>query len=167
MRRKNEKVTRNNEEEILVLKRENEEMERKFVEGGPSVVPTNLVGRSFTSPPNLKTAEETKVNVLIQEMDGESHPNKSVRTTGTLDLVHRHPSTDSISGVPLPDKWKGFNKDHFVSITDLDEHMDVYTTHMSLYNSDDVVLCRVFPTSLKAGALSWFTKLPPTSSTTL
>ena len=34
---------------------------------------------------------------------------------------------------------------------------------MSLYTTDDAVLCRVFPTSLKGGALSWFTKLPPNS----
>jgi len=38
--------------------------------------------------------------------------------------------------------------------------MDAYTTHMSLYTSDDAVLCRMFPTSLKRGTLSWFTKLP-------
>jgi len=41
--------------------------------------------------------------------------------------------------------------------------MDAHTTHMSLYTSDDVVLCRVFPTSLKGATLSWFTKLPPNS----
>jgi len=46
---------------------------------------------------------------------------------------------------------------------DPDEHMDVYTTHMSLYTSEDAALCRVFPTSLKGGAQSWFTKLPPNS----
>ena len=34
---------------------------------------------------------------------------------------------------------------------------------MSLYTTDDTVLCRVFPTSLKGGALSWFTKLPTNS----
>ncbi|XP_068504166.1 uncharacterized protein [Phaseolus vulgaris] len=34
---------------------------------------------------------------------------------------------------------------------------------MSLYTSDDAVLCRVFPTSLKGAALSWFTKLSPNS----
>jgi len=32
---------------------------------------------------------------------------------------------------------------------------------MILYTSDSAVLCRVFPTLLKGGALSWFTKLPP------
>jgi len=41
--------------------------------------------------------------------------------------------------------------------------MDAYTTHMSLYTADDVVMCRVFPAFLKEGALSWFTKLPPFS----
>ncbi|XP_068472805.1 uncharacterized protein [Phaseolus vulgaris] len=44
-------------------------------------------------------------------------------------------------------------------MTDLDEHIDVYTTHMSLYTTDDVVMCRVFPTSLKGGAFDWFTKV--------
>ncbi|XP_068503663.1 uncharacterized protein [Phaseolus vulgaris] len=46
---------------------------------------------------------------------------------------------------------------------DPDEYMDMYTTHMSLYTLEDAVLCRVFRTSLKGGALSWFTKLPPNS----
>ena len=34
---------------------------------------------------------------------------------------------------------------------------------MSLYTTSDAVFCRVFPTSLKGGALSWFTKLPANS----
>jgi len=42
-----------------------------------------------------------------QEVEGESYPNRSVPMTGTLDSVRRHPFTDSIIGVPLPDKWKG------------------------------------------------------------
>jgi len=41
--------------------------------------------------------------------------------------------------------------------------MDVYTTHMSLFTSEDAVLCRVFPTSLEGATLSWFTKLTPNS----
>ena len=96
-------------------------------------------------------------------MDGESCPNKSVRTTSTMDTVRLHPFTDSIIGVPLSDKWKGFNKDRYDGTIDPNEHMDAYTTHMSLYTSDDVVLCQVFPTSLKGGTLTWFTKLPPNS----
>jgi len=41
--------------------------------------------------------------------------------------------------------------------------MEAYTIHMSLYISDEAVLCRVFPTSLKGATFSWLTKLPPNS----
>ena len=119
--------------------------------GTPSVGLTNLVGRSFTTPTDPKTVEESKDKVHIQEVDGESYPNKSAPTTDTLDLVHQHPFTDSIIRVPLLDNWKGFNRDRYDDTTDLDEHMDTYTTHMSLYTSDDAILCRVFPTSLMGG----------------
>jgi len=38
--------------------------------------------------------------------------------------------------------------------------MDVYKTQMSLYTSGNSVSCRVFSTSVKGGALNWFTTLP-------
>ena len=41
--------------------------------------------------------------------------------------------------------------------------MDVFTTQVGLYASDDAILCRVFSTSLKGPALKWFTRLPPNS----
>jgi len=47
--------------------------------------------------------------------------------------------------------------------TDLEEHVDVFTTQAGLYTSDDAILYRVFPTSLKGSALNWFTRLPPNS----
>ncbi|XP_068483121.1 uncharacterized protein [Phaseolus vulgaris] len=93
-------------------------------------------------------------------MDDESCLVRSARTTVTADSTRRHPFTNTIIGVPLPDKWKGFNRDRYDGSTDTDEHMDAYTTHMSLYTSDDAVLCRVFP---KGATLSWFTKLSPNS----
>ena len=78
-----------------------------------------------------------------------------------MDSMRRHPFTDSIIRVPLSNKWKGFNRDLYDGTTDPDEHMNAYITYMSMYTSDDVVLCRVFPTSLKGETLIWFTKLPP------
>jgi len=41
------------------------------------------------------------------------------------------------------------------------EHIAVYTTQISLYTWNDAIMCRVFPTTLKAATLSWFTRLPP------
>jgi len=135
---------------------------KKLVDGGPSLVPTNQVGRSFTTAVGPHAEREPKNNNLTVEMDGESHPNKMVNIIGTASPDRRHPFTDFIMDTPLSDKWKGFNRDRYDGMTDPDEHMDAYTTHMSLYTIDDAVLCRVFPTSLKGGALSWFTKLPQT-----
>ena len=96
-------------------------------------------------------------------MDDKSCLVRSARTTVTADSTCRHPFTNTIIEVPLLEKWKGFNRNRYDGSTDPDEHMDAYTTHMSLYTSDDAVLCRVFPTSLKGATLSWFTKLSPNS----
>ena len=43
MKRRNEETKRKNEDEILALRKENEEIKRKFMEGGPSVRPDNPV----------------------------------------------------------------------------------------------------------------------------
>ena len=87
-------------------------------------------------------------------MDGESHPNKAMNMTDTVVTDRRHPFTNFVMEAPLPDKWKGFNRDRYDGRIDPDEHMNAYTTHMSLYTTDDAFQCRVFPTSLKGGALS-------------
>jgi len=128
---------------------------------GSSAGPTNLVGRSFTTLTNPKTVEELKDKVHTQEADSESYLNKSIPIIGTMHSVRQHPFTDSIIEVQLLHKWKGFNRDCYDGMTDPDEHMNAYTTHMSLYTSDVAFLCQVFPTSLKERALCWFTKLPP------
>jgi len=53
--------------------------------------------------------------------------------------------------------------DKYDGSTDLDEHIVIYTTQISLYTWNDVIICRVFPTTLKGAVLSWFTRLPPLS----
>ncbi|XP_020238557.1 uncharacterized protein LOC109817649 [Cajanus cajan] len=65
--------------------------------------------------------------------------------------------------VPLPNTWKPLNIDRYDGTTDPDEHIDAYVTQINLYTNDDAIMCRVFPTSLKGAALSWYTQLPPRS----
>jgi len=163
MRRKTEEAAQKNDPELQVLHRENEEMKKKLGEGGPSVIPTNVIDKSYTSPPNPDVVERTRGRPPPREteMGDESCLIRSTRTTLTTDSTCRHPFTNTIIEVPLPEKWKCFNRDRYDGSTNPDEHMDAYTTHMSLYTSDDVVLCRVFSTSLKGAALTWFTKLSP------
>ncbi len=66
---------------------------KKLVDGGPSLVPTNQVGRSFATAVGLQTERESKNKNLTLEMDGESHPNKTVNTTCTVATDRRHPFT--------------------------------------------------------------------------
>ena len=61
-------------------------------------------------------------------MGDESCLIRSTRTTLTADPNRRHPFTKNIIEVPLPEKWKGFNRDRYDGSTDPDEHMDAYTT---------------------------------------
>ena len=60
MKRMNEEMKWKNEEEILVLWKENEEMKKKLVEGGPSDGLGNPTGKSFTTPPILELLRSQK-----------------------------------------------------------------------------------------------------------
>nr|KYP31228.1 hypothetical protein KK1_048645 [Cajanus cajan] len=48
--------------------------------------------------------------------------------------------------------------------TDPKEHLNIFLTQATLSTQDDSTLCRIFPTSLKGRALSWFTRLPSSSN---
>lgn len=63
----------------------------------------------------------------------------------------------------LLSNWKNLTIDKYKNTTDSDEHLDVYISQVSLFTIENVILCRVFSTSLKAQALYWFTQLPPNS----
>ena len=135
MKKAHEEATKKNEEEIKNLRKENQEM-KKLVQGGPSLAPTNQVSRFFATAVGPYTEREPKNKNLTLEMDGESHPNRTMNTTDTATTDHRHPLTDFVMEAPLLDKWKGFNRDRYDGTTDLDEQMDAYTTHISLYTTD-------------------------------
>ena len=117
MKKAHEEATKKNEEEIKNLRKENQEM-KKLVEGEPSLAPTNQVDRSFATSIGPQTKREPKNKNLTLEMDGESYPNKTMNTNGAVVTDHRHSFTDFVMEAPLPDKWKGFNRDHYDGTTD-------------------------------------------------
>ena len=65
--------------------------------------------------------------------------------------------------VPLSSTWLNPTLDKYDGFTDPDGHVDAYLTQINLYNAEDALLCRVFPTFLKGATLSWFTRLPARS----
>jgi len=76
----------------------------------------------------------------------------------------REPFTNEIMEAQIPPNYKGLNIDRYDGTIDSNEHIYVYKMQMSLDTSEKSVMCRVFPTSLKGGALSWFIRLPPDSA---
>ncbi|XP_027349259.1 uncharacterized protein LOC113860904 [Abrus precatorius] len=79
------------------------------------------------------------------------------------DLVNRSPFIHRILEAKLPDNWRGLAIDKYDGTSDPREHVDIFTTQVGLYTESDALWCRIFPTSLRGPALSWFTRLPPLS----
>ncbi|XP_020238858.1 uncharacterized protein LOC109817913 [Cajanus cajan] len=63
----------------------------------------------------------------------------------------------------LLDHWKSMLIEKYDGSSDPEEHLNVFLTQATLSTQDDSALCRIFPTSLKGRALSWFTRLPSAS----
>jgi len=76
----------------------------------------------------------------------------------------RHHFIDGITVTPLPHKWKAPTVT-YDRTADPDEFVSIYTNQVSLYSTDDVVLCKSFSVALRGSALEWFMSLPPTPST--
>ena len=77
--------------------------------------------------------------------------------------IHRHPFVDRIMEANIPLGWKPLNLDQYDGTTDPNEHLDAFLTQANLHTKDDVILCRVFPTSLKGATLTWYNGLPARS----
>ena len=148
-----ETLKKSNEEELSVLRAENARMRRKLQE-------ETILNASFeTVQPRAQVNERIYHNESSQTKrrllgDSEVFAGASSR---------KHPFYDVIVDTPLPDNWRNLTIDKYDGSTDPDEHVAVYTTQISLYTWNDAIMCRVFPTTLKGAALSWFTRLPPLS----
>ena len=146
MNRQLEELRRKNEEELNTLREENQRM-RAQIEQNPI------------------QREESRSNEEGGDGTGrdESRIQTTTNQTEEARAARRHPFVDGIMEVELPARWKGLTISQYDGTTDLEEHVDVFTTQAGLYTSNDAILCRVFPTSLKGPALNWFTRLPPNS----
>ena len=148
-----EMLKKSNEEELSVLRAEKARMRRKLQE-------ETVLNSSF---------ETVQLRAQVNE---RIHHNESSQTKKRLledsevfagTSSRKHPFYDVIVDTPLPDNRKNLTIDKYDGSTDPDEHIAIYTTQISLYTWNDVVMCRVFPTTLRGATLSWFTRLPPLS----
>ncbi|XP_068490511.1 uncharacterized protein [Phaseolus vulgaris] len=148
-----ETLKKNNEEELSMLRAENAHMRRKLQE-------ETILNSSFeTVQPGIQ------VNERLYHNESSQTKRRWLENSGVCagTSSRKHPFYDVIVDTPLPDNWKNLTIDKYDGSTDPDEHIAIYTTQISLYTWNGAVMCRVFPTTLKGAALSWFTRLPPLS----
>jgi len=60
----------------------------------------------------------------------------------------------------IPFRWKPLNLEQYDEITDPNKHLKAFLTQVNLYTNDNVILCRVFLTSLNGAAFTWYGGLP-------
>jgi len=70
LRMEMDEMKKNNDEQIITLRRENEEMKRKLIGKGPSDGPSNLMGRPKTTSVGTKVIEEPKPTIRWMNLRG-------------------------------------------------------------------------------------------------
>ena len=71
--------------------------------------------------------------------------------------------TTAVHKCPVPSKFRLPQLEPFDGLKDPQDHLNTFRTTLGLQQPPDEILCRSFPTTLKATAREWFTKLPNSS----
>jgi len=158
-----------NADEMEALREENSRLRQK-IEADKAAGELYHPHSRMEVPPHSRNdpPPHSKLDVYPTEDESEYRP-----TAPTLGGIyssfasrrnHRHPFVDGITETPLPHKWKAPTVT-YDGTTDPDEFVSIYTNQVSLYSTDDAVLCKSFSVALRGSALEWFMSLPPTLST--
>ncbi|KAK2435525.1 hypothetical protein QL285_020578 [Trifolium repens] len=69
-----------------------------------------------------------------------------------------------IMRVPIPAALERLpNLPSYDGLSDPDDHINNFNTILNFRNTSEAIRCRFFPTTLRKGALTWYTSLPPHS----
>jgi len=136
-----------NEDRLHALKQENKDMKRKLY-GERSTPSTHRVDRTKV----VTHSSRSQVNKNNNTEEEESPFSDSGYNPSFEEWCH--PFVDSILDPGLLARWKGLGMDRYDGSADPDKHIDTYETQMRLYTTDQAVICRVFPTSLKGMTFS-------------
>jgi hypothetical protein len=76
-----------------------------------------------------------------------------------LDLISSSPFSDAIKLAELPERFTAPRLEIYNGRTDPVAHIDHYHHRMALWRYKDLLMCRIFPSSLGEVALRWFNQL--------
>ncbi|XP_020204320.1 uncharacterized protein LOC109789702 [Cajanus cajan] len=149
-------------EEMAAIRRQREADARELAELHRKNAELRSLNQTYVpSTPTLQ--EESAYHVPTDHMTRT--PVTSLIGNKADTSVHslRHLFSRRIMEATLLDHWKSIPIKKYDGSTDPEEHLNVFLTQATLSTQDDSTLCRIFPTSLKGRALSWFTRLPSSS----
>lgn len=70
------------------------------------------------------------------------------------------PFTDDIDEAIRPKNFKPLNMDKFNGSSDPSEHVESFISSIYLVTDSEVIMCKIFPTTLQGPTLTWLTNLP-------
>ena len=73
------------------------------------------------------------------------------------------PFATTVLECPVPSKFHLPQLESFDGLKDPQDHLNTFRTTLGLQQPPNEILCRSFPTTLKAAAREWFTKFPNSS----
>ena len=88
---------------------------------------------------------------------------KTDRSVDRMVRATNSPFTTAVLECPVPSKFHLPQLESFDGLKDPQDHLNTFKTTLGLQQPLDEILCRSFPTTLKAAAREWFTKLPNSS----
>jgi len=141
-RRHEQEMSFLNEQNINLQQRiEDHEREEQTHQSQPPNPPTHQSRAPPSSPPTHQTPHNFQTQQTHQSSRNNIAPDEEEDLGG-------QPFTDEIINTLFPPKWKGLTIKPYDGSTDPDEHLKVFKTQMTLYPTNKVVWCKVFPTSL-------------------
>ncbi|XP_020225041.1 uncharacterized protein LOC109806922 [Cajanus cajan] len=141
-------------QELEVLRRENAELRSLNKTWNPTKQPNNEASSYHVPTTPKKHVPLMQLSTILGKP-----PSRIVATPGS----YKHPFTQNIMETTISDSWRNLPLEKYDGSSDPDDHLNAYLTQVTLLTTEDAALCRLFPTSLKGRALSWFIKLSPSS----
>uniref|UniRef100_A0A2N9HPP5 Retrotransposon gag domain-containing protein n=1 Tax=Fagus sylvatica TaxID=28930 RepID=A0A2N9HPP5_FAGSY len=111
--------------------------------------------RAQKSSRRSRPGEKTKKTSPVRKPENKDHN----PVWNQLRKISHSPFSSRIERAKLPARLAPLNLITYNGKTDPVEHLSHYRQSMALHNGNDVLMCRIFPSSLGDVALRWFDRL--------
>ncbi|GKV42236.1 hypothetical protein SLEP1_g49665 [Rubroshorea leprosula] len=118
-------------------------------------------GRSHIAPslqplPNDVTRRLDNLEKLVAEQQVAPPPHHATDSIP-------HPLNTNITLVPYPAGFKIPQLETYDGTKDPDDHLHAFYSCMQAQNASDALMCKIFPSTLRGNAQTWYYSLPPRS----